>query len=84
MKVKYQITMEVEVEVDLELASFSDIGQNLASYARQGMERHNVWTVDKLVVKKTGATGVTPKVIKKARFTPAKTRTFYPHRRRTQ
>jgi len=86
MRVKYQITMEVEVEVEPKTELSAAAAEELGNYARTGF-KGRAYTRDKAVVNKVevsriGATGVTPKVVKKATFTPSKTRTYYPHRRR--
>lgn len=63
MKIKYQITMEVEIEVD----NLNDKKTNNANMERltsraAGFANH-IYQVTKIDVSRTGATGVTPRVI---------------------
>ncbi len=64
MKVKYQITMEVEVE-----SHSTTTKEDLASYAKSGFigraYMRDRAKVNKVEVLRVGVTGVTPKVISK-------------------
>ena len=64
MHVKYQITMEVEVEVDKDEAE-ETTRRNLLYWAKRGLKNEAIKTTEAEAVK-TGATGVTPKDTKNA------------------
>lgn len=75
MKVKYQITMEVEVEVDsnseiLNRQTANDISDRI-QYGRSKFS----YTVNKVEVSRIGATGVTP-VVKRTEQKKADTEHF--------
>jgi len=80
MKVKYQITMEVEVEVNphTELRS-TNAKEDLTYWAKRGFKAGGKAIVNKVEVSKIGATEVTPKVIKKQPFGTGKTKQYPKH-----
>lgn len=63
MKVKYQITMEVEVEVNPKTELISNTTGDLAIYAKEGFESLAYEAVvNKVEVSRIGATGIAPVV----------------------
>lgn len=63
MRVKYQITMEVEVDVNPKSKVRASIAGELASRAKMGLDNES-FTTNKVEVSRIGATGITPRVVK--------------------